>query len=84
MMTPVAELPVCRNKQCPCYQSNRRVTLASEADDNWIFICDACKGIEYRTKPVGWKRATMENSYRRNGRPEYARQKATFDLGRRH
>jgi hypothetical protein len=77
----MADIPICRNKDCPTYQSNKGVILASEGDTNWLFICKNCLGREYKTKPSGWKRARMENSYRAKGRPEYARERAIFDLG---
>lgn len=80
----MAEIPYCRNKTCINYNNNKTVILLADTDDHWLFGCSACKGIEYRTKPIGWKRAAQENSYRVKGRPEYARERAFFFQGRHH
>jgi len=80
----MADLPACKNKSCIAHGSNRRVILLADTDDHWLFGCDGCKGIEYRTKPVGWRRASQENDYRRKGRPEFARIKRIFGMGRHH
>ncbi len=80
----MAQMPVCRNKTCPKLNSNDTIILLGEGDDHWLFGCTICKGIEYKTKPVGWKRASQENDYNRNGRPEFARVKRIFGLGRHH
>lgn len=80
----MSEMPKCRNKTCPNLNSNLKVILVGEGDDHWLFGCTICKGIEYRTKPVGWRRATQENEYRVKGRPEYAKQRRIFGLGRNY
>lgn len=80
----MAQLPICRNKSCPFNGKNEKVILLGEGDDHWLFGCMACKGIEYKTKPIGWRRAAQENQYQRLGRPEYARVKRIFGLGRNY
>lgn len=78
----MAELPKCRNRHCPNYNSNQSVRLVKENGTEWSFYCFTCEGLEVRSKPDGKKRAQMEQGYRAKGRPEYARTKAHFDLGR--
>lgn len=78
----VADLPNCRNKLCEHFNRNTHMYLLADTSDHWLFGCGACKGIEYRTKPVGWVRAAQERSYQSKGRPEYAKVKQVFGFGK--
>lgn len=73
----MADIPKCRNRAC----SNSLTVLDSETETNWVFYCKSCGGIEVRSKPAAWKAGAQERGYQQYGRPEYARKKATFDMG---
>lgn len=75
------ELPICKNETCPDYKSNRAIKLINEDAANYVFGCKTCRGVQVVT--VNWKRGEQENDYARKGRPEYARTRAYFDLGKR-
>lgn len=74
-------LPPCKNTTCPDNGSNRAVKIIKEDDANYVFGCKTCLGVQVVT--VNWKRGEQEHDYIQHGRPEYARQRAFFDLGKR-
>lgn len=73
-------LPPCRNETCPRYRHNEQMVIVKEGDADITFGCKVCLGIQVVT--VNWRRGEQENDYQRFGRPEYARKRAYFDLGR--
>lgn len=73
-------LPCCKNKTCPLYGKNDEVILLNETPQEAVFGCKVCKGVEVRT--LDWRRGQQELQYRRYGRPEYARTKAFFSMGK--
>lgn len=77
---PRMTIPNCLNSTCPCYKSNRDMIVIQERPEDVTFGCKACGGVQVRT--LDWRRATQENIYRMRGRPEYARERAFFFMGR--
>jgi hypothetical protein len=73
-------LPPCLNRDCSKYKSNEMMAVIKYDDTSVTFFCKSCQGIHVRT--IDWRRATQENQYRTYGRPEYARTKAHFFLGK--
>lgn len=73
-------LPVCKNSSCPSYKSNAQVIVLQERPEDVTFGCKACLGIEVRT--LDPRRGQQERQYQKYGRPEYARTKAFFFLGK--
>ena len=77
------DAPRCKNRTCPTQGTDRRETFVlQESDTSWTFCCRACKGIEVRTKPQGWK-AAQQYRHEQGINAEYARKRTYFDLGRR-
>jgi len=74
----MAQLPTCKNQTCP----KGEVFLVCETPTHWTFGCKTCRGVQVLTKPEGWKAGSQFRKYQRFGRPEYAREKAIFILGK--
>ena len=74
----MAEIPKCRNSSCPRSQT----FVLKESETEFVFGCMTCKGIEVRSKPAGWRAGLQNRRFREQGRPEWARERAYFDMAR--
>ena len=74
----MAEPPRCKNKDCP----RSDTFLLAETDTNWTFGCWTCRGLHVYTKPMGWRAGQQEHRFKTDGRPEWARKRAFFGMGR--